>query len=166
MRSLEQVAGQHDIQVVAKLADEIWHEYFVSIIGRSQVDYMLDQFQSVPAITDQIENGQEYYLLKLDDLPAGYLSLVPDAAGDRVMISKLYVKKNFRGTGAGRYLLEFVLQQCKNRSRHSVWLTVNRHNQPAIEWYLKIGFDVTDEKKKDIGGGYFMDDFIMEMAVE
>ena len=165
MRSLEQVTGQGDIQTVAELADEIWKEYFVDIIGQSQVDYMLSHFQSIPAITEQIESGQEYYLLNIDDRPAGYLSLLPDISGGKMMISKLYLKKKFRGSGAGRYLLDFVVQQCKKRGQGSLWLTVNRYNHQAIDWYLGRGFTVMAEKKKDIGAGYFMDDFIMEIKI-
>ena len=46
-----------------------------------------------------------------------------------------------------------------------VWLTVNRHNSQAIEWYQRKGFTITDEQKADIGRGFYMDDFIMELTV-
>ncbi|WP_256989666.1 hypothetical protein [Paenibacillus sp. VTT E-133280] len=52
---------------VARLAAEIWREYYVSIITIEQIDYMIDKYQSVPAITDQIQHqGYEYYLLHND----------------------------------------------------------------------------------------------------
>ena len=165
MRSIKQVAEQRDIQVVSALACEIWNEYFVCIIGKPQVDYMLSHFQSVQAITAQLESGQEYYLLKLDTKPVGYLSLVPNSPRGKMMISKIYIKQVIRGAGMGNYLLDFVKDQCKKRGLHSILLTVNRNNQSTIEWYLRRGFKVTDEIKKDIGAGYFMDDFVMEMAV-
>ena len=165
MRSIKQVTEQCDIQAVAELANEIWNEYFVDIIGQAQVDYMLDHYQSVSAITAQLESGQEYYLLKLDSKLVAYLSLVSDSSMDKVMISKLYVKQIIRGEGIGLYLLNFVKGQCKRKGIHSIWLTVNRNNQPTIDWYQKRGFKVMAETRKDIGEGYFMDDFIMEMAL-
>jgi ribosomal protein S18 acetylase RimI-like enzyme len=164
MRSIKRVTEQRDIQAVAELAYEIWNEYFVDMIGQAQVNYMLSHFQSVPAITAQLESGQEYYLLKLDAKPVGYLSLVSDSPGDKLMISKIYVKQTIRGSGLGNYLLDFVKDQCQKRDIHSIWLTVNRNNQSTIDWYLSRGFKVTDEIKKDIGAGYFMDDLVMEMA--
>ena len=165
MRSIKQVTEQCDIQAVAELANEIWNEYFVDIIGQAQVDYMLDHYQSVSAITAQLESGQEYYLLKLDNKLVAYVSLITDSPRDKVMISKLYVKQTIRGEGVGIFLLDFVKGQCKRKGIHSIWLTVNRNNQSTIDWYLRRGFKVTAETSKDIGQGYFMDDFIMGMAL-
>ncbi len=165
MRSIKQVTEQRDIHAVAELANEIWNEYFVDIIGQPQVNYMLRHFQSVPAITAQLESGQEYYLLKIDSKLVAYLSLISDGSKDKMMISKIYVKQAIRGSGLGDYLLDFVKQQCKKKQLDSIWLTVNRNNQSTIDWYLRKGFKVTAEIKKDIGAGYFMDDFTMEMAI-
>ena len=163
MRSIKQVTEQRDIQAVTEIANEIWNEYFVDIIGQAQVDYMLDHYQSVSAITAQLESGQEYYLLKLDGKLVAYLSLISDSPKEKMMISKIYVKQTIRGEGIGLYLLDFVKDQCKRKGLYSIWLTVNRNNQSTIDWYLRRGFKVTGETRKDIGEGYFMDDFIMEM---
>jgi diamine N-acetyltransferase len=162
MHSIKQVTEQPDILIVTELACEIWNEHFVDIIGKPQVDYMLSHFQSASAITAQLESGQEYYLLQLDGKPVAYLSLISNISEGRMMISKIYVKQIARGTGAGRYLLDFVKDQCEKRNLHTIWLTVNRNNQSTINWYLRRGFKVTDEINKDIGAGYFMNDLIME----
>ena len=51
-----------EIQNIATLAEEIWNQHFVPIIGKAQVDYMVEKFQSYPALKSQIENdGYEYY---------------------------------------------------------------------------------------------------------
>ncbi|MFR5585739.1 MAG: hypothetical protein ACLTLQ_19640 [[Clostridium] scindens] len=51
-----------EIQDIAILAEEIWHQHFTPIIGKEQVDYMVDKFQSYPAIKAQIEHdGYEYF---------------------------------------------------------------------------------------------------------
>ncbi len=166
MRKITPVTEQHTIQIVADLADEIWNEHFPSIIGQAQVDYMLSTIQSVTAITAQLKGGQEYYLLYQEADPIGYLSLVADANRRSMMISKIYIKRTIRGSGSGQYLLDFVKHQCSNRGLGSIWLTVNRFNQETIDWYERRGFVVTDEVKKDIGGGFFMDDFIMELVLD
>ena len=71
------VNNNTDIFIVANLANEIWHQHFTSIIGIEQVSYMLEKFQSVQAITDQIESGWLYFLAKLGDEYVGYTGLVP-----------------------------------------------------------------------------------------
>lgn len=165
MISLKQVSGIDDILTVAELADVIWHEHFVSIIGAQQVDYMLTQFQSPQAITSQIENGFEYYLVSQDHGYAGYLGIIPDQPGKKMMISKIYIRREDRSSGHGSFLLDFVQQQCINRGLETIWLTVNRYNASTIEWYRRKGFVITNEVKKDIGEGFYMDDFIMELTV-
>lgn len=50
-----------DIREIAVLAEEIWNQHFVDIIGKAQVDYMVEKFQSYPALKKQIEQeGYEY----------------------------------------------------------------------------------------------------------
>ena len=33
-----------ELQQLAALADEIWHEYFPCILSEGQIDYMVEQF--------------------------------------------------------------------------------------------------------------------------
>ena len=165
MNFCEKVDNESCIRNVASLAHEIWNQHFVPIIGQAQVDYMLDKFQSVNAITKQLNEGFEYYIISSDKTKAGYLGLLPDINSGKMMISKIYVRKELRGSGVGNSAIEFVKNLCRNRNINTIWLTVNRYNDDTIEWYLRKGFVIVQEVKKDIGNGFFMDDYIMEMKV-
>jgi GNAT superfamily N-acetyltransferase len=81
------------------------------------------------------------------------------------MLSKLYVRKSVRGKGVGKLILDFVERKCSSEGLDTLWLTVNRYNHGPISWYQQCGFVTVDEVKKDIGGGYFMDDYIMEKNI-
>ena len=49
----------------ARLAGEIWREYFPGIISPEQVEYMVDKFQSLPAMEEQIRSqGYTYYQIR------------------------------------------------------------------------------------------------------
>ena len=49
------------IRDMADMASEIWHEYWPALIGPEQTDYMVEQFQSLEAITrDMREHDYEY----------------------------------------------------------------------------------------------------------
>ena len=165
MLSITKVTDHRDIRIVADLAEQIWNEHFPAIIGQAQVDYMLSTMQSPDAIEAQLTTGQEYYLLYRAGQAIGYLSLLPDTVHHKMMISKIYIERTSRGSGSGLYLLEFVKQQCEQRGLGLIWLTVNRYNHETIRWYKRRGFVVTDEIRKDIGGGFFMDDFIMQLSI-
>ena len=151
-----------DPQRIAKLAQEIWRQHFTSIIGRAQVEYMLEQFQSRAAIAAQIESGWEYYLARNQGEAIGYAGLVPDAGTRKMMLSKLYIRQAERGRGVGRALLAFIENRCRSGEFAPLWLTVNRFNDATVAWYQRHGFTIVDEVKKDIGNGFFMDDYIME----
>lgn len=160
--TLSKVISESDIESVAKLAQEIWHHHFTSIIGTHQVEYMLEKYQSPEAITAQIQKGWEYHIAEVKREPVGYIGLVPDEQSRKLMISKIYVRSTFRGRGAGTQMLVFIEQQCLERGFDKIWLTVNRFNHDAIHWYAHNGFDIVDKVKKDIGNGFFMDDFIFQ----
>ena len=66
MAEISRVTDAGDVALVAGLAEEIWNQHFVGIIGQGQVDYMLGKFQSAEAIAGQIAEGYEYYLVRVD----------------------------------------------------------------------------------------------------
>ena len=65
------------LESVVRLARDIWNEHYVNIIGQEQVDYMLGRFQSAEAISRQLADGYDYYLVTFDGSPAGYFALSP-----------------------------------------------------------------------------------------
>jgi ribosomal protein S18 acetylase RimI-like enzyme len=163
MNTFEKVRDQTSIDTVVTLANEIWNQHFVSIIGQDQVDYMLDKLQSSNAIAKQLNNGYEYYIISNDHKNVGYLGLLSEDNLSRMMISKIYIKSEDRSLGVGGSALKFLKELSKERNIKTIWLTVNKHNKDTIEWYLRKSFVVVEEVKKDIGSGFFMDDYIMEM---
>lgn len=165
MGKLVRVETDDDIAAVVRLAGEIWCEHYVSIVGRAQVDYMLEKFQSAAAIRDQIDRGFEYYRIIADDSDAGYVAIVPDADPGVLFLSKIYVARAFRGRGLGAQALALVEARCREFDCRMIRLTVNRHNSDAIAWYASKGFVNLRSLVQDIGGGFVMDDFVMEKTV-
>ena len=160
------VSTPDEITDVEHLAQEIWSEHYTAIIGTLQVEYMLKTFQNAKAISSQIKNSYQYYLVTADNHPVGYLSLLLDNESKRLMLSKIYVKKSVRKRGVGKAILDFIEQKYKKEGFNTIWLTVNRFNNDAITWYQSHGFITVNEIKKDIGSGFFMDDYIMEKKIE
>ena len=155
---LERVESLEQIAAVAALARETWTQHYVPLIGAAQVDYMLEKFQSAEAIARQIAaEGYEYYLAP----GAGYLALVPDPATKRILLSKIYVRAERRGTGLGRVLVEFAETRAAELGAAELWLTVNKRNAGSIAFYERMGFRKTEALATDIGGGFVMDDWRM-----
>lgn len=153
------------IQTVAYLAHKIWNQHYVTIIGQQQVDYMLDKFQDEEAIKDQIENGYDYFIIEHQKNPCGYLALVLNNDDMKMMISKIYIDSDFRNLNLGSQLIDFSIDEAKKRGSKLIWLTVNKNNRKSIEWYQKRGFTIKENIKIDIGNGFIMDDYLIELLL-
>lgn len=149
---------------LAAVAAEVWHQHFSSILSPEQIDYMVDKFQSEPAMKQQMEEqGYEYYFICQNNVTMGYTGIRRD--GDRLFLSKLYLLQRYRGNGYASDAFEFLKLLCRKRRLRAIWLTVNRYNADTIAIYKKKGFVITDEKATDIGQGFVMDDYFMELKV-
>lgn len=160
----KEVQTAEDIQAMCSFAAEIWEEHFTPILEPGQVPYMVEKFQSVPAVTKQIQEGYEYRFIMVDGKPAGYTGFHPDGNG-KLFLSKLYVHKSYRGTGLARKAFTYLQYRCREEGLSAIWLTVNRFNTHTIEVYRHLGFVTLREEKADIGNGYYMDDYIMEAPI-
>ena len=146
---------------VASLAEIIWNEWFPSIISQEQINYMVQKYQSMPAIDEAIEkNGYMYFLLVLGDTPIGYIGVVPEE--DALLINKIYLMKPFRGQRRSNILFDKAEEVAKEKGFTKIRLFVNRHNYNSVRVYLRKGFRIIEEKKTDIGEGFVCDDFLME----
>jgi GNAT superfamily N-acetyltransferase len=146
---------------VARMAHEVWNEYYVPIIGQAQVDYMVARFQTAEAMQSQIDSGYEYFQIQQSGETMGYAAVRHDAADARLFISKLYLLAAHRKSGAGRKTLALLEQMARDRAATHLWLTVNKGN-PSVRAYERLGFTIAEALVMDIGGGYVMDDYRME----
>jgi len=161
--TIEKVLTKTQIETVAGLAFEIWNQHFIPIIGKAQVDYMLEKFQSKKAISEQIKNGYSYYLLLADDDYAGYTGVCPKE--DELFLSKLYIRASQRGKGLGREAIEFLEELTRDKGLSKITLTVNKNNTDSIRAYERFGFASLGTLVQDIGNGFVMDDYKMEKVV-
>lgn len=153
------VLDEKAISLVHKKAVEIWNEYFISIISKNQIDYMLDKFLSHVAITQAMQEGYEFYLLSEDEV-FGFISVQKQEK--TLFLSKLYIDANHRGKGYARKALSFLESYARKNALNSIWLTVNKYNDATIAIYKKMGFVIFDSVVNAIGSNYVMDDYYMK----
>lgn len=166
--TFEAVHGEVAQQSLAELADEIWHEYWPSIIGAEQTDYMVEQFQSLDAIKrDMAEHNYEYWFVKAGDdgRVVGFTGGHNDEDGERFYISKIYVKKDERGKHFASDIIAFYTNLCRERGFKAMYLNVNKYNELGIRAYEGKGFVTIESVVNDIGSGFVMDDYVMQKDV-
>ena len=154
-------AEARNIKELSSLASKIWHEYWVCILSKEQIEYMVEKFQSETAIKKQIQNeNYTYFYILSDNKKTGYIGL--SKKENYLFLSKLYIKKEYRHQGLGTEAFEFIKKTAEKWDYKKIILTVNKHNENTIKAYNKWGFKTIDSVVTDIGGSFVMDDYIME----
>jgi diamine N-acetyltransferase len=157
------VSTGDQIAIIESLAREIWTECYTPIIGKKQVDYMLAGYQSKQAVKEQIASGVLYFLIEEGRSSIGYIAVQP--RDDELFLSKIYLQSSRRAKGFGKQAVQFVEILAQEQGLRKIMLTVNKHNTGAISAYEKIGFRNAGSLVQDIGGGFVMDDYVMEKMV-
>lgn len=165
MLKFKKVSTAQEINITAKLAKEIWTDHFVNIIGQEQTDYMIENFQSEKAMTEQIKSGYEYYNFIVNGEVVGYFA-IRQQDDNTLFLSKLYLKKSYRGNGYARQAFDYIKDIAKRNSNTMVWLTVNKYNDNTIAVYKKIGMQLLCSQVTDIGNGFVMDDYVFGYQIK
>lgn len=164
MLEIKLCESEEQLTVLAKLAKKIWNNYFLGIITQEQIDYMVEMNQSYSAIKKAInEQHYRYYLAYEDGVMVGYMGVKPE--DNRLFLSKLYMDAHARGKGYASRLFDEALKLCNELKLKAIYLTCNKHNDHSLDVYRRKGFIVIDEVETDIGHGFIMDDYIMELAL-
>jgi GNAT superfamily N-acetyltransferase len=101
------------------------------------------QISGLRTILDEPELGK-LFVLRVDGQVAGManaLITISTAEGGRaLLLEDVIIHRDHRGGGFGRQLVEHVLHWAKLRGIVRVTLLADRDNQPALDFYHKLGF--------------------------
>lgn len=154
-----------DIPVIQELTDRIWRPTYQPILTPEQIEYMIEMIYSTTAITQQLQElGHRYLIMEDDGKPIAFAAFSPTETPGISKLHKIYLDFSYQGKGAGKLLLNTVMEQAREQGAHTLELNVNRYNK-AKQFYEGQGFKVVDEKDIEIGLGYQMNDFIMHKSL-
>lgn len=150
-------------QALSDAARDIWLEHYTPLVGEAQVHYMIDTLQSAGQIKNDLREGYLYWVAVNKDGIIGYCSV--KARQDHLFLSKIYVRREYRGQGLARRFFDLVFQYTREQNLPLIRLHVNRSNSTSIAAYKHMGFVIAGELVSDIGQGYVMDDYVMELTL-
>ncbi len=105
------------------------------------------QLRGLRLILDEPALGK-LFVLRVDGQVAGManaLITVSTAEGAKVLLLEdVIVSRAHRGGGLGRKLVEHVLQWAKQQGMTRVTLLADRDNAPALDFYRKLGFELSN----------------------
>ena len=157
-----QINTAAEIERLVVLIQEIWPEVFIPIIGKEQVDYMLAHYQGKDIIAAEIERGVRYFFIEDGGQPVGYFAYSPEA--DHLAISKVYLKKEWRGRGVSSGVFAHFEEAARNEKKGKLSLRVNRGNKQAIEVYSHRGFEIVKSVDQPLDR-FFLNDYVMEKKI-
>ena len=75
--------------------------------------------------------------------------------GQRVYVSRMIVKKEYRGRGIGSEILEFLINKAKEMGFFEMTIGVDKDNENALHLYRKYGFTEVLFDGADEDGEYY-----------
>jgi ribosomal protein S18 acetylase RimI-like enzyme len=90
------------------------------------------------ARTLAVLEGETVFVAELDESPAGYVALEPEA--DVVRIDQLLVALEHEGQGVGHQLVEWAEGWAISRGARALRIVVEDDNARALEFYRRAGF--------------------------
>lgn len=157
-------ASDEDIMLIRELSLQVWPHTYESILSKQQIDYMLNQMYSEAALHKQLEDNHHFFIIYNAGIPIGFASY-SEVAPAIFKLHKIYILQPHQGRGTGRFVIEHIIKDIVPQGATALQLNVNRNNG-AISFYEKLGFVPIREEDIDIGDGYFMNDFVMELKLQ
>lgn len=152
-------ATTSDIPVISELAHLTWHQHYPGVISEEQIVYMLGMMYSEESLFKQMkEDKHDFYLINKNNKSIGFISLRATDKEGSYYLQKFYLLQDSASQGYGTLAFNELLKLIQP---HRITLTVNRKNFKSINFYFKNGFKIESVADFDIGGGFFMNDFVM-----
>ena len=111
--------------------------------------------------TQQVAYGtREPYLMKYKKKYVASCDLVYDYGEytdkNKVYLSRLIVKKEYRNNGIGQELLKYMIAVCKKKGYQQITVGVDTDNENALHIYKKFGFEIYETAIDKYGEYYKM----------
>lgn len=158
--------AKEELPLVQSIAHRTWPSTFSNILRPEQIDYMLNWMYSLEMLESQFEKGHTFLLSEENGEELGFAGFELNySEGQKAKLHKIYLLPTSQGKGVGKALIYEVADRARKADQKSLLLNVNKYNQKAIDFYLRIGFQEIYKEVIDIGNGYVMDDVVMELKL-
>jgi diamine N-acetyltransferase len=137
-----------DLRLLIDLGEQTFRETFEAVNTPENMDsYIRSTFNRLAFEREINEKGANFFIAEVDGEPVGFCKLNHSTKADGLQdanaleIERIYALKKVIGGGVGKALMEHCLDFAKQNAFSAVWLGVWEHNERAISFYKKWGFE-------------------------
>ena len=138
---------EKDVDILREISVKTYFETFEKFNSPENMRAYLDKAFGYDKLYRELSNPHSFfYILYGEGKPAGYLKTnefpaQTDVHDEKSLeIERIYILKEHRGCGYGRYLLQQAVDFAVQRKKSYVWLGVWEHNAKALKFYKNNGF--------------------------
>lgn len=142
-------ASVDDAERLAEISSITFAETFSEQNSAEDMQNYLDEKLNPEVLSKELQNPEsEFYFAEVNDEVAGYLKInsgnaqTENQESSSLEVERIYVKQAFQGMKIGQLLFDKALERASEKSVEFIWLGVWEHNQKAIKFYEKNGFEV------------------------
>jgi ribosomal protein S18 acetylase RimI-like enzyme len=137
-----------DLLALQEISRQTFFDSFAEVNSQADMQQYLEENLSMEQLIKEWTNpSTAFYFVKQKDEVLAYLKInEADAQTEQrqeasLEIERIYVRKTNQRKGVGQFLLDFSIQATKEKGFKLIWLGVWEHNQKAIQFYEKNGFN-------------------------
>ncbi len=142
------LATVDDALKLSVISSAIFKETFAAQNTKENLLTYIEENFNNEVLEVELADDQNKFIVFYDQtVPIGYIKLRsnsnhPKLKGlDAMEIQRLYLKKEYHGTGVGHVMMNVCLSIAKDEKVQVIWLGVWEHNLRAISFYRKFGFE-------------------------
>lgn len=140
-------ATLEDLDALASISIQTFADTFGAANDPKTLADYLEQAYNKDRLAKELANpNSAFYLLYVDGQLAGYLKLNVSEAQSELQdpsaleVERIYVDRRFQKQGLGAVLMDFAIEQAKEKGKDYIWLGVWEKNANALAFYKRNGF--------------------------
>lgn len=135
-----------DVAAIDRVFRASFCETFAHLYSARDLETFLGKFTAEAWRSEIVDERYTFRLVEVDGKTIGFAKLGPltlpvETSASAVELRQIYILEGFHGTGIGRALVDWAIDQAKRRGAGEIYLTVYTDNHRARRVYERNGFE-------------------------
>lgn len=151
-------ADANDLKLIKNVSWQTFFDTFYQHNTKENMELFLKNNFSEEAVIQELNaKANTFMMAYLHKQLVGYAKLSEEkqppelTSPKHIEIARLYAAKEKIGSGVGKALMNECLEKGRQKGKEVIWLGVWEHNQKAIQFYRRWGFEKFSEQTFMLG---------------